>query len=207
MILRYFFGALTGLLLAFVSIFFAFGGVTGRKLFLRLLHRKGLWRKVWAGMILVSVAAGLYGAWLFPVPSRDFFTFSLLNCCLLSMSVTDLRGRYIPDDATVFFGLVFLLFQLSALSLPSLLNSLLGAAAGGAILGLPHLIRKDSVGLGDVKLLAVCGLMTGFPSIFYVLTRALVFMALFSIVQLLRKKLALRSQVPLVPFLFLGVLI
>ena len=207
MSLRYFFGALTGLLLAPISIFFAFGGITNRKLFLRLLHRNGKWRRVWAGMALVSVAAGLYGAWLFPAPGRDFFTFALLNCYLLSMSVTDLRGRYIPDDSTAFFALVFLLFQLSALSLPSLLNSLLGAAVGGAMLGLPHLLRKNDVGLGDVKLLAVCGLMTGFPSVFYVLARALVFMALFSILQLLRKKLGLRSQIPLVPFLFLGVLI
>ncbi len=204
--LYYLFGALFGLLLAPVSIFFAFGGIINRRLFLRLLHRKGRRRKLWEGMALISAAAGVYGAWLFPVP-RDFFTFALLNCYLLAMSVTDLRGRYIPDDATAFFTLAFLLFQCSALSLPSFLNSLLGAAVGGAMLGLPHLVRRNDVGLGDVKLLAVCGLMTGFPSIFYVLARALVFMALYSLVQLLLKKLSLRSQVPLVPFLFLGVLI
>lgn len=200
-------GGITGLLLAPVSIFFAFGGIANRKLFLRLLHRRGKWRRSWAAMALISVAAGVYGAWLFPVPSRDFFTFALLNCYLLAMSATDLRGRYIPDDATVFFAFAFLFFQLTALSLPTLLNSLLGAGVGAAILGLPHLLRRNDVGLGDVKLLAVCGLMTGFPSVFYVLVRALVFMALFSIVQLLRKKLDLRSQVPLVPFLLLGTLI
>lgn len=205
--MSYLIGILTGLFLAPVSIFFAFGGITNRKLFLRLLHRKGRWHRVWAGMLLTSVAAGVYGAWLFSAPNRDFFTFALLNCYLLSMSVTDLRGRYIPDDATVFFALLFLGFRLSALSLPGLLNCLIGAAVGGSVLGLPHLLRRDDVGLGDVKLLAVCGLLAGFPSVFYILVRALLFMALYSIVQLLRKKLALRSQIPLVPFLFLGALI
>lgn len=200
-------GGLIGAFLAPISVFFAFGGLANRKLFLRLLLRKGRWHKVWVWMVLISVFVGIYGAQLFPIPSRDFFTFAFLNCYLLSMSVTDLRGQYIPDDATGVFALIFFIFQLSSLQLTLILNSLLGAVTGGITLGLPYLLRKHDVGLGDVKLLAVCGLMTGFPAIFYILARALFFMALYSIVQLIRKKLALHSQVPLVPFLFLGALI
>lgn len=203
----YWIGALTGAGLGLVSIFFAFGGVVGRKLFLRLLRRRGRWWRVWAGMFLFSIAAGVYGAWLFPVPGRDFFSFALLNCCLLAMSESDLRGRRIPDDATGCFAVGFLLFQASAADLPTFLNALLGAALGGVLLGLPHLLRKNDVGLGDVKLLAVCGLMTGFPAILYVLIRALVLMALYSLIQLARKKVKLTSQIPMVPFLFLGALL
>lgn len=206
---RYLSAIFIGLVLAPVSIFFAFGGISNRKLFFRLLHRKGRWRRVWLVMVLVSVAVGVYGAWLFGAPNADFFSFALLGCYLLAMAVTDLRGRYIPDDATVVFALVALAFRLT-LGPPvaaHLLNGLIGALAGGILLGLPHLLRKDEVGLGDVKLVAAVGLMVGFPSVIYLLMRALLFMALFSVIQLLRKKAALKTQVPLAPFLFLGALI
>lgn len=205
----YLIGALVGTLLGGVSVFAAFGGVTHRRLFLRLCRRKGKWKRVWLVMALVSVAVGVYGAWLFGAPSADFFSFALLGCYLLAMAVTDLRGRYIPDDATVVFALVALAFRLT-LGPPvaaHLLNGLIGALAGGILLGLPHLLRKDEVGLGDVKLVAAVGLMVGFPSVIYLLMRALLFMALFSVIQLLRKKAALKTQVPLAPFLFLGALI
>lgn len=205
----YLIGALVGTLLGGVSVFAAFGGVTHRRLFLRLCRRKGKWKRVWLVMVLVSVAVGAYGAWLFGAPSADFFSFALLGCYLLAMAVTDLRGRYIPDDATVAFALVALAFRLT-LGPPvaaHLLNGLIGALAGGILLGLPHLLRKDEVGLGDVKLVAAVGLMVGFPSVIYLLMRALLFMALFSVIQLLRKKAALKTQVPLAPFLFLGALI
>lgn len=205
----YLIGALAGALLGGVSVFAAFGGVTHRWLFLRLCRRKGKWKRVWLVMALVSVAVGVYGAWLFGAPSADFFSFALLGCYLLAMAVTDLRGRYIPDDATVVFALAALAFRLT-LGPPvtaHLLNGLIGALAGGILLGLPHLLRKDEVGLGDVKLVAAVGLMVGFPSVLYMLMRALLFMALFSVIQLLRKKAALKTQVPLAPFLFLGALI
>lgn len=205
--MTYLFSLPASLALGLVSIFFAFGGLARRKLFFRLLRRKGRWWQTWAVMLCISVVCGIYGIWLFGGLGRTFFSFALLNCYLLSMAATDLRGCWLPDDAAIFFAMAFLVFQASALSLPAFVNALLGGALGGALLGLPHLLRKNDVGLGDVKMAATAGLMLGFPSVLYVLVRAMLLMALFGVVQLARKKVALKSQIPLAPFFFLGALI
>ena len=70
-----------------------------------------------------------------------------------------------------------------------------------------HLLRPAAIGRGDVLLLAACGLGAGFPGIIYVLTRGLGAMAVVSVVQLLRRKVTIRSELPLAPFLLFGALI
>ncbi len=105
--MRYVFGLLVGSILGGVSVFFSFGGLAHRRLFVRLCKRKGKWKRLWAAMLVVSALAGVYGAWLFDAPSADFFAFALLDCYLLAVAVTDMRGQYIPDDATLVFAAVF----------------------------------------------------------------------------------------------------
>lgn len=200
-------GLFVGVILGGASVFFAFGGPTHWRLFARLCKRKGKWKRLWAAMLVVSALVGMYDAWLFDVQSADFFAFTLLACYLLAVAVTDLRGQYIPDDATLVFAVVFLAFRALVLGVAQLPNGLIGAAVGGALLGIPHLLRRDDIGIGDVKLVATAGLMLGFPSVLYVLMRAMLFMALLGIFRLLRKKTSLRSQLPLAPFFFLSALL
>ena len=150
---------------------------------------------------------GLYEMWLFGDLGQGFWTLLLLWGCLLSASLTDLTKREIlPWPMAAYAGLLAIV-HLTRLSLPLFLNALLGAAAGAVILGLPRLVRPDAVGRGDILLLAVTGFGAGFPGVIYVLARSLLALAAVSIIQLLRKKLDIHSEMPLAPFLLFGALI
>ena len=204
---NYLLGALIGCCLGAVSVFFAYGGITWRRLFVRLLRWKGRWHRNFALICLISTVVGVYAVWLHGSLNRAFWAMELLTCCLLAASVTDIRRRYIPDDCTFFFAAVFLVFRLSALSAGDVLTALLGAGAGLILLGLPYLIRPGAVGLGDVKLLAACGLIAGFPGVLYLLVRALLVMFVIGLVQMLRKKTTISAEMPLAPFLLFAALI
>ena len=52
---------------------------------------------------------------------------------------------------------------------PTILSSLLGGLAALAIFSLIHLARPGGMGLGDVKLAGLIGLMVGFPNILFAL--------------------------------------
>ncbi len=85
-----------------------------------------------------------------------------------------------------------------------LADSLLGAAAGSGILLAAYMCKKDSVGLGDVKLMVLCGWAAGLMGVLSLLFRAVLFAAVVSGILLLRKKAQLKTELPFVPFLFLG---
>ena len=150
---------------------------------------------------------GLYEVWLFGGLGPDFWLLWLLWGCLLSASLTDLTKREIIPQAMAAYAGAMALCHLTQLSVSLFVNALLGAAAGAVILALPRLLRPGSVGRGDVLLLAITGFGAGFPGVIYVLSRSLAALAIVSIVQLLRKKLTIQSEMPLAPFLLFGVLI
>lgn len=205
--LNYLLGALIGGCMGLVAVFFAYGGLRQRKLFARLLKRKGRWYRSFAVICAVSTAIGIYAIWLFESPNRQFWALMLLTCYLLAVSVTDLRRQYIPDDCTLFFAVVFALFRLSAMSVGDVLTALLGAGVGMILLGLPYLVRPGAVGLGDIKLLAACGLMAGFPGVIYLLVRAMLAMFVISLVKLILKKTSVSEQMPMAPFVLFAALI
>lgn len=150
---------------------------------------------------------GCYAAWLYGALDRNFWGMLLISGALLSASLTDVTRREISVRAVAVYAGLLAAYQISGMNLFICINALLGAVAGALILGLPYLLRPAAIGRGDVLLLAVCGLGTGFPGIIYVLTRGLVAMAVVSVVQLLRKKVTIRSELPLAPFLLFGALI
>lgn len=166
------------------------------------------WKK--KGVLLSAALGALFGAysvWLYSALDRNFWGMVLLSGLLLSASLTDAGSRQISLRSVAVYAALLAVYQVAGLNVFVCINALLGAAAGAVIFGLPHLLRPGAIGRGDVLLLAVCGLGAGFPGIIYVLTRSLVAMAAVSVVQLLRKKVTIRSELPLAPFLLFGALI
>lgn len=86
-------------------------------------------------------------------------------------------------------------------------SALIGGIIGGSIFLLCYILSKRQLGAGDVKLVFIMGLyLTGHRivgAIFYGVTLC----CIYSVVQLLRKKIGLKDGVPLVPFLYMGTLI
>ncbi|MFC1892963.1 prepilin peptidase [Chloroflexota bacterium] len=141
--------------------------------------------------------------------------FPLLYASLFALIfIIDIEHQLILDKV-VFPGmglaLIFSLFN-PALDYPALGTgialrpaiSIAGGAAGLVIMLLPFLISRGGMGLGDVKMAALIGLIAGFPKVFIALFLAIMAGGLVA-VALLALGLAKRRQpIPFGPFLAAG---
>ena len=95
---------------------------------------------------------------------------------------------------------------------PAWWKECLKSAFGGLGLGLviflaAWFLSRKSIGMGDVKLAAVIGWYLGGSLIWFDLVVCLSLSAIFSIVQLLRKKLTMKDSIPLAPFFSVGTIL
>ncbi len=166
------------------------------------------------GSVIPGILLG-YGG-LFATIKGDLCLGALVLCALwilLQISLSDQKFRIIPDQHIIFLAILSLVFILPDFlhlwaGMPefcriheTFLSPILGVLAGGGFLWLWGILgrllyKKDTVGFGDVKLLAVLGLITG-PSgaIFILWISALGVIFLFGIRSLTGK---LRRKIPAV---------
>lgn len=140
----------------------------------------------------------------------------VFHCALMVATFVDLEHRIIPDEISLggmIAGLIFsfLLPQLHHTSsqVLGLGRSLLGAFIGGGsiyamgMLG-DFLFKKESMGGGDVKFLAMVGAFLGWEMALLTFFIAPFFGAVFGVIVKLRMK---ESVIPYGPFLAVGALI
>ncbi len=154
--------------------------------------------------MLSLIAIAHYGV---SIPSLVYFAFS---AALLTITVIDLRHQIIPDSITlpgIGVGL------LTSLLMPQLsfLDSLSGTLVGGGSLllvagGYYLFTRREGMGLGDVKLLAMMGAFLGWKSILFIIMVASFSGALAGIMVMIVKNKDRRYAIPFGPFLSLGAL-
>lgn len=138
---------------------------------------------------------------LFPV----YFVFV---CALIVISFIDLEHRIIPDVISipgilVGLGVSFLRPDLT------LMNALIGALLGGGLLlavviGYYLLTKREGMGLGDVKLLAMIGAFLGWKGVLFTLFSSSLVGALSGMVVMVVKKGDMKLAIPFGPFLSLG---
>ena len=87
-----------------------------------------------------------------------------------------------------------------------LTQSLIGGLAAGVFFLFIYLISRKGLGGGDVKLVAVMGLYLTFAQLMPMLFFSSILAALVSGILLLTKRATMKSSIPLVPFLYIGVL-
>lgn len=85
-----------------------------------------------------------------------------------------------------------------------LLFSCMGAVAGGGMILLCMLFAKDGVGAGDLKIYTLVGFYLGLAGVINVMFYSLFSAALVGIVLLVSKKAKRKTQIPMAPFIFLG---
>jgi len=120
---------------------------------------------------------------------------------LLQIGIADKKYMIIPDQhvfALAVTAIGFIPFQ------PSYLSPLLGALIGGGSLILIGLLgqiifKKESMGFGDVKLLASIGLMCGTKGIIIILFLTIFSSAFIFSIALLLKQITSGNEQPLVP--------
>ncbi|MDR0381404.1 MAG: A24 family peptidase [Oscillospiraceae bacterium] len=143
------------------------------------------------------------------------YAVKLLCVCewLIPVAYMDYKKRIIPNALiaaglglfAVFLALDVLVWRYDALDV-------LKAAGGGLLLGagvfvLCLLVTKGGMGMGDVKLFGVLGLLLGWDGVFYVILHSVVLVAGYGLVMMARKKLDRKATLPIGPFALLSMLV
>tara|TARA_B100001029_G_scaffold172276_1_gene169876 strand:+ start:508 stop:1272 length:765 start_codon:yes stop_codon:yes gene_type:complete len=146
-----------------------------------------------------------------------FFGISITTLLLITLSVffiiiffIDLKHFIIPDSLT--FSLMVIGFiksfdpNLNQAIFPNYINSLIGGVTGYLIIWLIiylyKLIRKkEGMGLGDAKLMAAIGFWFGWASLPFVIFFSSLVALIFAIPSLLKKSLAMSSEIPFGPYI------
>ncbi|MBO4981673.1 MAG: prepilin peptidase [Lachnospiraceae bacterium] len=130
--------------------------------------------------------------------------FCLLASALLALSVIDFRTYEIPVGFQYFIGALGVIRV--ACDYRNWLNYLIGAVCVSLFLAVIYYVSGGrAVGGGDVKLMAVCGLMLGWQKILLAFVAGC---ALGSVIHLLRMKLSGKDHVlALGPYLSAGVML
>lgn len=124
---------------------------------------------------------------------------------LFGMGIYDLKCRELPEWWHLLPLLLYGVAWVFGYQPVAFGSSLFSCVVLAAVLGLVYLIRKDAIGLGDIKLMLVCALYLG-QACFGMVIRGMTAAFVCSILLLLCKKVTPKSGLPFVPFLLLGAL-
>jgi len=134
----------------------------------------------------------------------------LISCFLVVLFVFDLKHYLVPDIIiypAIVLVLVFRILNLFRISgfgfrILELGNYILASiVAGGFFLVIVLISKGKWMGMGDVKIGILMGLILGIPQIFVALFLAFLIGAVVSVVLLILKKKTLKSEIPFGPFL------
>jgi prepilin signal peptidase PulO-like enzyme (type II secretory pathway) len=122
---------------------------------------------------------------------------------LLQIGIADRKYRIIPDQYVLLLAVTAIGF---AVLRHGALSQLLGLVAGGGgifLVGLlgKLLLKKDALGFGDVKFMAVCGLIAGLSGIILIFILASLSSAVVFGILLARGRVSLADEEALGPFI------
>jgi leader peptidase (prepilin peptidase)/N-methyltransferase len=139
---------------------------------------------------------GLLDNWII-----DLLIYWFLISALIVIFFTDLREQIVPDEVVYPAILIAFLFLMTNYQL-LITNYLLSAFGAGLFFLILHLItRRKGMGLGDVKLAILMGLVLGFPKIIVAFYLAFLTGALIGVILILGRKKKFGEQIPFGPFL------
>ncbi|MCB9480682.1 MAG: prepilin peptidase [Desulfobacteraceae bacterium] len=162
---------------------------------------------------LVELFTGLtafYTVFSFSLTLKAFFVF-IFACVLIVISIIDLHHQIIPDIISL-PGIPFFFILALILNEIELTDLVLGILLGGGILYLIaflyyFLAKKEGMGGGDIKLLAMIGGFIGYKGVFFTIFVSSVLGTVIGIFLILLKGRDMKYAVPFGPFLSLGALI
>jgi len=162
----------------------------------------------------LPVIAGAYLVVM--ITTHDWFTITRALMLIVFgyiASYSDLRTRLVPNKlvlamlvAWLSVTALYILIDIQS-AMGFLLPSLIGGLSGGGFFLIMYLVSGKGIGGGDIKLITVIGLFLTFAKLLPMLFISSLLIALFAGALLLMKKATMKSAIPMVPFLYAGVLV
>ena len=147
-------------------------------------------------------------------PTVPFAAYATLALFLIPISFIDWDTGFIPDKLVIpasIAGIIYLAAFHIVKWKVTWKSGLAGMITGGALLLLlmvagKYLMKKDAMGMGDVKMLAMTGIYIGFPAVWIALFFGGVAACIYIMIALIRKRLQLKNTIPFGPFIAIGTL-
>lgn len=166
------------------------------------------WRYPLVEILTALCLLGLY--WRYGL-SPQFACYGLLILFLIPIAIIDLDRGLILNRLTI-PGFILGLPLVLLLHIETWWNVLIGAAGGGLIVWLIGLLgramfRKESLGMGDIKLIVMIGVYVGFPEVIISLFFGVVAAAITIFIGMSLRKIRLGDTLPFGPFIAVGSLV
>jgi leader peptidase (prepilin peptidase)/N-methyltransferase len=156
-------------------------------------------------MLWVEIGTGaLFGylCWQYGL-SIDLAIASFYCCLFIIIMAIDLEHQLILNKLTYPAMAAALLISVFS-SEPGIVDAAIGGGIGLGLFLLIALVSRGGIGLGDVKLAALIGLVTGYPLVFIALVLAIIIVGLVAIMLLIFKKKKGKEGIPFGPYLSLA---
>ncbi|OCT14263.1 prepilin peptidase [Paenibacillus pectinilyticus] len=164
-----------------VSILYPIGELVTGLLFLWVYVHEGITGEALVGLVLVSL--------------------------LVIITISDLTVMRIPNQVLMFFFPVFVVLRLVFPGGQAWWSYVLGAVIGCGIVVMISLLTRGGMGMGDAKLLLVCGFVVGLTPILVAFVLACLIGSLVGGLLLLLNIIKRKQPVPFGPYLAVGILI
>jgi leader peptidase (prepilin peptidase)/N-methyltransferase len=137
-----------------------------------------------------------------------FHVDSVLYCIIVSLlivtSMIDLKHKIIPDGLIITGAIIGVIYIL--LDRTIIVNRLIGLVIGlGLFLAIA--VLSNAMGGGDIKLMAVLGLIFGIKGVLFITLSSFVIGAIISLALLILKVKSRKDEIPFGPFISLSALI
>lgn len=127
----------------------------------------------------------------------------LMFSTLLVISIIDYKEMIIPNEFIIFILIVAIAYTVYD---GNYLSHIIGFFIVSVILLIINILSKGGIGMGDVKLMAVGGLLVGTANVLASFVIASVVAALIGVLLLLSKKKKRDAKIPFGPFLAFGLM-
>lgn len=168
--------------------------------------RKLIWVELATGLIFAFLYLG-YGL------SPELAVMAFYSCLFIVVFVIDLEHGLILNKVVYPAMIVALLLALypwpwlTQAIRPAIASAALGGAIGFALFLLIAIVSRGGMGWGDVKLVGLIGLVTGFPLIFFSIVLGAVLGGVVAVALVIARKRTFKETLPFGPFLALAAMI
>lgn len=176
-----------------------------------LKERKLFW--LFLVMIALSLGTWFYDIYYLEFPLLKSYINSVVFSLVMTMGYIDYKEHIIPNPLVLIgmgiwgAGSILEIFVGGTLWKDVLTFSLTGFGICGGLLLILAIVLRSGLGMGDVKMYAMLGLLYGLSNTYSLLICTVIPMAVVALVLLASKKVTKKSTLPMAPFTVLAFLV